>query len=82
MTHSTLNGYIARETDAAVAFLASDAILTNAKPFYIPRKKIGTMVESDATSVNVTLAGEGIDRLATPYSIDVETAFLVRLGLA
>jgi hypothetical protein len=82
MTLTTLNGYIARETDAAVAFLALDAALIEAKPFFIPRKKIASMVEGDTASVNVKLSGEGVERPATPYTIEVETAFLVRLGLA
>ena len=82
MTHTTLTGYIARETDAAVAFLALDASLIEAKPFFIPRKKIASMVEGDTASVNVKLSGEGVERPAIPYTIEVETAFLVRLGLA
>ena len=81
MTHTTLNGFIARETNAAVAFLAADANMIDAKPFFIPRKKILSMVEGDEKSINVKLSGEGVERPATPYTIEIETAFLVRLGL-
>lgn len=81
MTTTTLSGYIARETDAAVAFLAADAVLVNAKPFYIPRKKITTMVEGDTTGVPVTLSDETIERNAIPFTLEVDTSFLQRLGM-
>ena len=79
MTTSTLTGYIARETDAAVAFVAT--LEDGVKPFFIPRKKIVAMVEGEAQDMPVQLAGESVKRKAIPFTLEVDTAFLARLGL-
>jgi hypothetical protein len=75
----TLNGFIARETEKAVAFLATAA---TAKPLWIPRAKIATIVETDALSASVQLAGEGIARQAVPVSVEIDAAFAAKVGAA
>jgi hypothetical protein len=79
MTTITLNGFIARETEKAVAFLATAA---TAKPLWIPRAKIAAIVEADALSASVQLAGEGIARLAVPVSVEIDAAFAAKVGAA
>ena len=75
----TLTGYIARETEAAVAFVQLPLIGEH-KPLWIPRKKIASLVERDDMSANVQLAGETIRRLATPVTVEVDAAFLEKVG--
>jgi len=79
MTTITLNGYIARETEKAVAFCATAA---TAKPLWIPRVKIAAIVESDDRSAAVRLAGEGIVRQAVPVSVEIDAAFAAKVGAA
>lgn len=78
MTTTTLVGYIVRTTDAAVAFVAKP---TDAKPLWLPRKKIHTMRELDLTSVTVKTAQDG-ERVGIPFEIEADSAFLARVGLA
>lgn len=74
---TTLNGYIARETEAAIAFLADAKAV---KPLWIPRKKIAAIVERDERSAQVQLAGERVRRLAVPVAVEVDAAWLERVG--
>lgn len=76
---TTLNGYIARETEAAVAFVTLP-LAGEHKPLWIPRKKIARIMERDDLSANVQLAGERIRRLAIPVEIEVDAAWLGRVG--
>ena len=78
MTTTLLIGYIVRETEAAVAFVAN---ASDTKPLWLPRKKIAAMRELDLTSVKVNTAQDG-ERVGIPYEIDADSAFLVRVGLA
>lgn len=80
MTTITLSGYIARETEAAVAFVQLPLIGEH-KPFWIPRKKISALVERDALSASVQLAGESIRRLATPVEVEICEAFAAKVGV-
>lgn len=74
-----LTGYIARETDAAVAFIAGPLTL-DMKPLWVPRKKITSMVELDSYSPSVQLAGEQVRRLVTPVELEVDSDFLKKVG--
>lgn len=78
MTTTLLIGYIVRETEAAVAFVAN---ASDSKPLWLPRKKIHAMRELDLTSVKVVTAQDG-ERVGIPYEIDADSAFLVKVGLA
>ena len=79
MTTITLSGFIARETEKAVAFLAT---AKTEKPLWIPRAKIAAMIESDARSASVHIAGEGIDRQGIPVEIEIDAAFAEKVGAA
>lgn len=79
MATVTLTGFIARETEKAVAFVGYP-VAGEHKPLWIPRKKISRLIETDALSASVQLAGESIRRLATPVEIDVDTAFMGRIA--
>jgi hypothetical protein len=72
---TTLTGYIARETDAAVAF-CSLPLAGEYKPLWIPRKKILQIVERDDYSPTVQLKGERIRRFAVPVTLDVDSAWM------
>ena len=79
MTTITLNGYIARETEAAVAFVQLP--LAGAKrPLWIPRKKIASLTESDDLSSSVQLHGEDVRRLAYPVTVEIDAEFAAKVG--
>ena len=76
-----LTGYVVRETEAAVAFVReSDASVAGVKPIWLPRKKIHAMQELDLTSRRIATAQDG-DRVGTPFTVAVESAFLDRIGV-
>jgi hypothetical protein len=75
----TLSGFIARETEAAVAFVQLPLIGEHS-PMWIPRKKIVSSVERDEYAPSVQLKGESIRRLATPVNLEVDSVFLNRIG--
>lgn len=75
---SILSGYIVRETEAAVAFVAK---ASDSKPLWIPRKKIASMQELDTKSVRVVTAQDG-ERVGIPHALDVDAAFLAKIGVA
>lgn len=78
---TTLSGYIARETEAAVAFVQRP-LTADMKPLWVPRKKISQLVERDTLSANVQLKGESIRRQAVPVEISVDSEFLAKVGWA
>ena len=72
MTNLTLNGYIARETEKAIAFVkVSDAGKNDIAPLYVPLSKVIANQESDEMSVRVSLKGEEISRQATPAALEI-----------
>jgi hypothetical protein len=76
-----LTGYIVRETKAAVAFVReSDTGVNQVKPIWLPRKKIMSMHELDLTSRRIVTAQDG-ERVGVPHSLDVDLAFLNRIGV-
>jgi hypothetical protein len=76
MTTITLSGFVARETEKAVAFCAT---AKTEKPLWIPRAKIAAIVESDARSASVRLAGEGIARQAVPVSVEIDAEWFAKI---
>jgi hypothetical protein len=81
MTTITLNGYIARQTEAAVAFVQLPLTL-GMKPLWIPRSKIISQQETDAYSPSIQLAGEAIRRLGVPVDLEIDAAFAAKVGAA
>jgi len=74
-------GYIVRETEAAVAFVRTP-ITAQMKPFWVPRKKITEMTELDLPSLSIDIAGESLRRMGTPVNLDIDAAFLEKVGVA
>jgi len=74
-------GYIVRETEAAVAFVRAP-LTAQMKPLWVPRKKIASMQELDLLSVSVDMAGESFRRMGRPVTIEVDEAFLTKVGAA
>ena len=74
-------GYITRETEAAVAFFKAP-LTAQMKPLWIPRKKIASMQELDLLSVSIDIAGEKLRRMGRPVTIEVDAAFLEKVGVA
>ena len=77
MTHTSLNGYIARSTDKAVAFMFD----AQSNPIWVPYSKIAEEIETDELDIDVQLKGEKIMRLAYPVVLTVDTAFLEKIGV-
>lgn len=75
-------GYIARETDNAVAFVMSQDADKTVKPLWVPRKKIDEITELDEPSKAIQLAGENVKRQATPVILDIDNNFLRKIGVA
>lgn len=75
-------GYVVRTTEAAVAFVAEEnRNVKGVKPLWIPRKKIDSMVESDALAVFIDTAQDG-ERVGVPHTLDVCDAFLAKVAAA
>jgi hypothetical protein len=73
-------GYIVRETEAAVAFVSAP-LTAEMKPFWVPRKKIIKMTESDTPSLSIDIEGETYRRMGTPVTLEIDPAFLARVGI-
>jgi len=80
MTTITLSGFIARETEKAVA-LVQLPLIGEHKPLWIPRKKIASLTETDDLSSSVQLAGEDVRRLAYPVTVEIDAEFAKRVGV-
>jgi hypothetical protein len=74
-------GYIARETEAAVAFVRAP-LTAEMKPLWVPRKKIIAMQELDLPSASIDMAGESLRRMGTPVNLEIDAAFLEKVGVA
>ena len=77
---TTLTGYIARETEAAVAFVQRP-FNGPLKPLWLPRKKIASLIESDDMSASVQLNGESVRRMAYPVTVEIDTEFAKKVGV-
>ena len=77
---TTLTGYIARETEKAVAFVQRP-LTADMKPLWIPRSKVVSLIERDTLDATVQLKGESIRRLATPVEVEIDAAFATKVGL-
>lgn len=73
-------GYIARETEKAVA-LVTLPLAQNHKPMWVPRKKIIAM-EKTGDESSVQLAGEGVRRIVFGVNIEIDPEFLKKIGVA
>lgn len=78
MAH-VLFGYIARETDKAVAFVDGNERLGVA-PLWIPRAKIEAEDWPDTLDIDIQLKGEEAHRSATPVTLKVDSEFMIKIN--
>jgi hypothetical protein len=77
-----LTGYIVRETEAAVAFVRdADAAKSGIRPLWIPRAKLGAIVEADAMGRRIVTAQDG-ERVGIPATVEIDAAFAAKVGAA
>jgi len=81
MNTITLSGYIARETDKAIA-LVTLPLDGEQKPLWVPHSKVVNLIERDTLGATVQLAGESIRRQTTPAEIEICAAFAAKVGVA
>jgi hypothetical protein len=77
-----LTGYIVRETEAAVAFVRdADAGKAAVRPLWIPRAKLGAVIEADALGRRIATAQDG-ERIGIPATVEIDAAFAAKVGVA
>ena len=74
-------GYIVRETEKAVAFVRAP-LTAEMKPLWVPRSKILATEELDLFSPTIDIAGESLRRVGTPVNLEIDAAFLEKVGVA
>lgn len=74
-------GYIVRETEKAVAFVRAP-LTAEMKPLWVPRSKILATEELDLLSTTIDIAGESLRRVGTPVNLQIDAAFLAKVGVA
>jgi hypothetical protein len=77
---TTITGYIARETEKAIALVMLPLAGEHA-PLWIPRSKVVALNELDQISASVQLKGEKIRRLAVPVEVTIDAAFAAKVGI-
>jgi len=73
-------GYIVRETEAAVAFVARRNVKAGVKPLWVPKAKILIRQEQDRASVTIQTAQDG-ERVGIPTVLVIDDAFAVKVGI-
>jgi len=73
-------GYVVRETEAAVAFVARRDMKAGVKPLWVPKSKILIRQEQDLASVVIATAQDG-DRVGIPTILVIDDAFAVKVGI-
>ena len=76
---TTLFGYIARETEKAVAFVQAP-VLSEVKPHWIPKSVIENREELERFSRTIQLVGENIARMGTPVNLTMDSEWLARFS--
>ncbi len=77
-----VQGYIVRETEAAVAFVTfNESEKTGVRPLWVPRKKIAQAVELDLLSKKIQTAQDG-ERIGIPQTLDIDEEFAKKVKLA
>ncbi len=75
-----ITGYVVRETEAAVAFVARRDVKEGVKPLWVPKAKILVRQEQDRASVTIKTAQDG-DRVGIPTVLVVDEIFAVKVGI-
>lgn len=73
-------GYIVRETEAAVAFVARRDVKAGVKPLWVPKAKILVRHEQDRASVTIATAQDG-ERVGVPTVLVVDNDWAVKVGI-
>lgn len=73
-------GYIVRETEAAVAFVARRDVKAGVKPLWVPKSKILVRHEQDRASVTIATAQDG-ERVGIPTVLVVDNDWAVKVGI-
>jgi hypothetical protein len=73
-------GYIVRETEAAVAFVARRDVKAGVKPLWVPKAKILVRHEQDRASVTIATAQDG-ERVGIPTVLVIDNDFAVKVGI-
>ncbi len=73
-------GYIVRETEAAVAFVARRDVKAGVKPLWVPKAKILVRHEQDRASVIIATAQDG-ERVGIPTVLVIDNDFAVKVGI-
>ena len=73
-------GYIVRETEAAVAFVARRDTKAGVKPLWVPKAKILVRHEQDRASVTIATAQDG-ERVGVPTVLVVDNDWAVKVGI-
>ncbi len=73
-------GYIVRETEAAVAFVARRDMKAGVKPLWVPKAKILVRHEQDRASVIIATAQDG-ERVGIPTVLVIDNDFAVKVGI-
>lgn len=73
-------GYIVRETEAAVAFVARRDVKVGVKPLWVPKAKILVRHEQDRASVTIATAQDG-ERVGIPTVLVVDNDWAVKVGI-
>lgn len=75
-----ITGYIVRETEAAVAFVARRDVRAGVKPLWVPKSKIIARREQDRTSVTIATAQDG-ERVGIPTVLNIDETWAVKVGI-
>lgn len=73
-------GYVVRETEAAVAFVARRDVKAGVKPLWVPKAKILIRHEQDRASVTIATAQDG-ERVGVPTVLVIDEAWAVKVGI-
>lgn len=76
---TTLNAYIVRETEKAIAVCRLPAAGVH-KPLWVPKSKIVDMIETDEYSPIFELHGEKIRRQSIPVTLTIDAEFAKKVG--
>lgn len=75
-----ITGYIVRETEAAVAFVARRDVKEGVKPLWVPKSKILVRHEQDRAGIKIVTAQDG-ERIGVPTVLIIDDAFAVKVGI-
>jgi hypothetical protein len=73
-------GYVVRETELAVAFVARRDLCAGVKPLWVPKAKIMIRHEQDRASVTIQTAQDG-ERVGIPTVLIIDETWAVKVGI-